>query len=217
MATTWTETATEICRDALEHIGAVGAGETVSADDQQVALRALDWTLKELPLHGYHWPKLSTETALTWSAIAPQTITLPADYYDFPLVRKTVDGETVPLHQIPHSTWVGMTGREDTATEPTHFYISPARVLYFWPVPTVDPVAKIQYQKIVDDAALATTPDVIQTMKPALGYGVADALALKFDVPERKALQIKARWDEKREMVLQSAISSEPVEISGAD
>jgi hypothetical protein len=217
MSTTWTLTAGEICRDALEHLNVVGSGETVSADDQNVALRALDAVLKELPLVGYHWPKLSGEASLTWVLADPDVITLPADFFNYPLVWKTVSGELIPLIQIPHSEWIAKTDKTQTAEQVTHFYVDPAKVLHFWPIPTADPVAKIQYQKIVDDASATVTPDVLQTMKNALGYGVANELTLKFGIDQAKRVEINARWREKLEMALQSAISYEPICISVAD
>lgn len=217
MSTTWTLTANEVCRDALEHLNVVGSGETINADDQVLALRALDAVLKELPLSGYHWPKLSGETTLTWAALTPSYIALPADFYNYATVWKTVDGELVPLKQIPHSAWVAMEGKTNTAEQPTHFYISPAKVLYFYPIPTVDPVAKLQYQKIVDDAVGATTPDVIQTAKNALGYGVANELKFKYGIDAQRSEGIRLTWEQKKAMFLAHAISYEQISFSVDD
>jgi hypothetical protein len=61
----------------------------------QVALRALDGVLKELPLAGYVWPKLSAEAALAWTAVRP--IPLPDDYFGSPVAWRLVDGKKVPL------------------------------------------------------------------------------------------------------------------------
>lgn len=217
MSTTWTLTAQEICRDALEHLEAIGIGETISAEDLSVALRGLDAVLKELPLSGYHWPKLSGETALVWSADTPATISLPADYYDYPRVWKTVDSKPLPLTQIPHAQWVGMPDRTVTAPQPTHFYIDPTKVLHFYPAPTVDPGVSIQYQRIVDDASATVTPDVLQTMRNALGYGVANEIKFKFGTNVQKAEGIRLTWEQKKAMVLESAAAYEPINFSVAD
>ena len=80
----WTLAASEICADALEHLGVIADGETASSGDMQTALRALNGVLKELPLFGYHWPALSGETALAWGN--SQAVVLPADYYGSPVV-----------------------------------------------------------------------------------------------------------------------------------
>jgi hypothetical protein len=211
MSTSWTLTAQEVCTDALQHLGVLGVGETPGSEDMQVALRALDGVLKELPLVGYTWPKLSAEASLSWGGAGVQTVSLPADYFGYPVVWKTLDGQKVPLTPIPHASWVQMPDRS-AAGAVTHFYISPANVLYLWPVPpTDDPVLTIQYQKIVDDAAATTTPDLPQFWKNPLGYGVADEMSLKFDVAPPKRVEIAQRWAAKRDRALEFSIPSAPI------
>lgn len=211
MSTTWTLLASEVCTDALQHLGVLGEGETASGDQQQIALRGLDAVLKELPLSGYAWPKLSAEASLTWGGAAVQTISLPADYYGYPVLWKTLNGSKYQLTPIPHAQWVQMPER--TAAGPvTHFYVSPANVVYLYPVPAdEDPVLTIQYQKIVDDAALATTPDVLQIWKNALGYGVANETGLKFAAPQARRVEIAQRWTAKRQLALSNSIASEVI------
>ena len=217
MATNWTKTADEICRDALEILNIVGAEETVSAADQVTALRALDAVLKELPLSGYLWPKLSAETSLAWASGTPQKIALPADYYNYAQVWKTSNGKKVPLTQIPHADWVKMLDRTQTATEPTHFYIGPDKVIYFWPVPTVDPTASIQYQKIIDDSIATVAPDVLQFWIGPLGYGVANELSMKYGAPQQTRMEINQRWQNKKKIALESSQQHEPIVFSVSD
>lgn len=207
----------QICRDALEHLQVVGAGESIAAADQVTALRGLDAVLKELPLSGYNWPKLSGEVALAWSAGTPQTVPLPADFYNYPSVWKTVNGQPVPLTQIPHSEWIAKVNRTATATQPTHFYVSPAKVVYFWPIPTADPVATLQYQKIVDDAALAVAPDVLQIWLNPLGWGVADEISMKFGVAQPLRVEVNQRWTAKKRLALANSIPSETISFSVDD
>lgn len=211
MSTTWTLVAGEICADALQHLGVLAAGEPASGADMQAALNGLDSVLKELPLHGYSWPKLSTETALTWGGAGVQTMVLPTDYYGNPVAWKTLAGSKVWLTQIPHGTWIGMTER--TAAGPaTHFYVSPAGVFHLYPVPAdADPVVTLQYQRIVSDADLATTPDIPQYWVNPLGYGVANEIALKFSVPGDRRLEIAQRWAAKRDRALANSIAHETI------
>lgn len=208
MTTAWTLAAAEVCTDALEHLGVIGAGEAASGDDMQLALRALDAVLKELPLAGYAWPKLSAETSLVWDG--GQTIPLPGDYFGAPAAWRTVDGRKVPLTQIPHARWIGMTDRGAAGT-PTHFYVGPDQVVSLWPVPDADPAVTLQYQRIVSDADGPIQPDVPQFWLNALGYGVADELLFKFDTPPAKAQAIAARWREKRTAALEYSIESTPI------
>lgn len=218
MSTSWTLTATEICRDALEHLQVVGANETVSASDQQIALKALDGVLKELPLYGYVWPKLSGEVALTWGGVGVQTMVLPTDYYNFPIAWKLLNGQKSPLRQIVHADWIQMTDR--AATGPvTHFYISPDKVFYMYPIPVAatDPTVTLQYQKIVDDADASLTPDVLQIMKTPLGYGVANELKFKFSLDKIERDDIERTWGQKRALALESAMSYEPISFEARE
>lgn len=210
MSTTWTLAAAEVCSDALRHLNVVGEGETASGQEMQDALRGLDTVLKELPLHGYIWPKLSGEAALVWTGV--QTVALPADYYGYPVVWQLTSGQRYPLSQATHAEWVRMADRA-AAGSASHFYVSPAGVLYLWPVPTTDPGLTMQYQRIVDDASLGDAPDVLQAMKGALAWGVADEIGLKFAVPQPVRLEISQRWAAKRALMLASAIPSEPIEF----
>lgn len=209
MSTAWTLAAADVCTDALEHLGVIGAGEAASGEDMQVALRALDGVLKELPLAGYTWPKLSTETALTWTA--GQTIPLPSDYFGAPVVWRLADGRKVALTQVPHARWIQMTDRSSAAGTPTHFYIAPDNTLYLWPTSDDDPTLTLQYQRIVSDADSTAQPDVPQYMLNALGYGVAHESVLKFDTPPARAQEIAQRWMSKRAAALEYAIESSPI------
>jgi hypothetical protein len=209
MSTTWTLAAADVCTDALEHLGVIGAGEAASGEDMQVALRALDGVLKELPINGYAWPKLSAETALAWTT--GQTVPLPADYFGSPLVWRLVDGKKVSLTQVSHARWTQMTDRNSAAGAPTHFFIAPDETLYLWPTPSTDPALTLQYQRIVDDADSTAQPDVPQYMLNALGYGVAHECVLKFDTPAGRAQEIAQRWMSKRAAALEYAIESAPI------
>lgn len=214
MSTNWTETAEEICRDALEHLTTVGANDPITAVDFNKALRALNSVLKSLPLVGYNWPKLSTDTALTWDGMIPQTIALPADFYNYPVVHVLNNNEKVRLTQIPHGSWVNMRDQTATAPYPTHFYISPANTLYFWPVPTQDPSATVQYQRIIDDVVRGAQPDIPQIWINPLGWGVADELSLDYGLPAEGRNEIRQRWTIKSAQALESSILYEDISFT---
>lgn len=210
MSTSWTLTASQICTDALEHLGAIADGETPSAGDLQTCLRGLDGLLKELPAFGYHWPSLSVETALTWTGA--DYMALPADYYNFPTAWKTVDGEKVPLSPIPHAEWVRMLDRSATGLV-SHFYIAPDGKFYVWPIPDADPVVTLQYMRVIADASLTASPSVLQIWMNPLGYGVADEVALKFGASQERRSEIRARWNDKRNRALESSQAYEAISI----
>lgn len=215
MSTTWTLAAQDICSDALKHCGAIAANETPSAVDMQLALRALDGLLKTMPLAGYNWPKLSGEVPLVWTGV--QTMALPADYYSYPVVWILYLGNKIPLKQISHAYWVNLTNKATTAPLPNSFYIDPSNTLYLWPIPPGDPVATIQYQKIINDVVQGAMPDVLQTWLNPLGWGVASEICMDITVPAAERAEIAQRWGAKRTGALESSIPSEVITVSVAD
>lgn len=215
MSTSWTLTAGEICTDALEHLGVIGDGETASAGDMQIALKALDGVLKELPLRGYTWPALSAEVSLTWASV--QAMALPTDYYGYPVAWTLISGYKVPLRQIPHAKWIAMLNRTATGATVQEFYIDPAGVFNVWPVPPSDPVITLQYQKIVPDAVQASSPTLPQYWINPLGYGVANELVMKFGIGVEKSTQIANRWAEKKAFALESSAAYENICFDVAD
>lgn len=217
MSTNWTETAQEICRDALEHMNVVGTNDPVNAVDLNKCLRALNSVLKALPLVGYTWPKLSTNTALTWLIGTPQTISLPADFYNYPVVHITSSSGQPELTQIPHAIWVGMSNQTATGPYPTHFYVSPDNTLYFWPVPTQNPTATIQYQRIVNDVVSSTQPDLPQYWINPLGWGVANELSMDYGCNQEQRVEINQRWTVKATAALESSILYENISVSVDD
>lgn len=209
MTTSWTLAAIEICTDALEHLGVLADGETATAGDMQVALRALDGVLKELPISGFCWPALSAETALTWGGV--QSMALPSDYYAYPVTWRSDNGAKHKLVQIPHANWIAMPDRARSGDVVTHFYISPSGEFLVYPTPATDPQITLQYQKIISDAELSEPVNLPQYWNNPLGYGVANELVLKFDIPQTKRVDIAQRWAAKRAYALESAIASEVI------
>ena len=202
----YSQTGIDICKDALQHLGALGVGETIDAEDAAITLRGLDSVLKELAVYGYNWPMLSAEASLAWSGTQIQT--LPDDYFDHPIIYKTTD--KIRLRQMSHAEWTNLTNSTVTG-EPTAFYISPAKEAYLWPVPTVDPDMTLQYQRIVPDSELTTDVPLTSYWVNALGYGVADAVAFKYQVDKQLRAEIADRWREKRLFAMRSATDLSPI------
>lgn len=216
MSTSWTETASEICADALRHLGVLAEGETIGASELSLSLRALDGVLKELPLYGYSWPKLSSETALTW--VSGQTIALPADYFAFPVIWIASSGNKSALTQLTHAEWVANPGRSLATGTPSHFYVSPDKYVWLYPTPTSAPTLTIQYQKIIDDAVSGSSVNIPQHWINPLGYGVANELSLMFtSTPPDVRAEIAQRWAIKRERALEFSIASESISFTVAD
>lgn len=212
MTTSWTRTSGSICNEGLQQLGVLALGQAANPEDFQAALDALGAVLKELPLSGYIWPKLSNEIALTWSSGAPTSVALPSDFYGYPIVYSN----GVKLNEIKFTDWVELNNRTQTTDGPiSGFYVSPANVLFLYPVPTTDPALTILYQRIVDDVASAV--DLPQFWLNALGYGVANELLFKYGIPEPRASRIEKRWEQKKAVALASSIGNEAISFGVAD
>lgn len=208
MTTSWTQTAQEIYTGALELCEAIGDGETASPSDLALCERALNGILKELPLHGFSWFKVtSQDVAITWSGLDPQKVSPPSDYFGSPVLKR--DGE--PLEQIPKAEFDYKAA--ETATYPTKFYQTPAGDFLLWPTPTQDPVLTLSYQAIVDDVTTTATPDIKQAWLLGFTYWLADEISLKFGVPQPVRLEIKQRAAEKRTLMAQWATELAPIII----
>lgn len=219
MPATWTLPAQDILTDALQIVGVLGAGETASADDSAVALQALQGILKELPLHGVAWPKVTAEpVALTWSALAPSKVTLPADYFGVPqMYYLTDDGGKVNLDVLAKAAYDAIADPAATAERPTHVYIAPGNVAFLWPVPSEDPGLKLAYQAVAADATIAATPDVAQTWIAGLGLWVANEIAPKFGIDMASRQDIERRFMMRRQLMLAYACETAPISFTVAD
>jgi hypothetical protein len=207
LTTSWTETAGEICTKALLKLGVVAAGETPTYEEMNHALGALDIVLQELPLRDYLWPQLTAEATLVWTT--GNTVTLPADYYSNPTLWSSVSGSRVQLRFMPHAEWIGL---RDTSPDgnPDAFYIDPIGTCYLYPSPLVNPVLTLQYQRLIADSAQFTAADVPRVLIGALHYGVAAELIEDYGRMDLSQV-IEGKWQQKKELVLQSLIEEAPI------
>lgn len=217
MTTAWTLPAQDIITDALQIIGLVGAGQTASDDDHNVCLVALQNIIKELPLHGVVWPKVTAAPVLlAWSSVTPSQVALPADYFGSPSVSHVVNGANVPVEVIAKAAFDALPPSAG-ATVPTKIYIAPNNAAYLWPAPTVDPALMLTYQAISTDVEIATRPDVAQTWLAGLGLWLAYEVAPKFGVDMLTRQDIEKRLSFKRRLMLAYAAESAPIRFTVAD
>lgn len=219
MATTWTLPVQDILTDALQLIGALGAGETASAEDNDVAMRALQGILKELPLHGVSWPKVTVDpVSLAWDAASPAKVTLPADYFGVPHCYYLADdGGKAALRVVAKAEYEALPDPAATAERPELIYIGPNNTALLYPVPMSDPGLTLTYQAITSDATLAAAPDVAQTWIAGLGLWVANEIAPKFNVDMATRQDIAARFMPRRQLMLAYACETAPISFTVAD
>lgn len=218
MSTTWSLTASEIVQGAMELCQAIGVGESVSPEDSDLCLRSLNGILKELPIHGIGWPKVSSaNSAVTWSALTPSTVAVPSAFFGLPVLRFT--NATGTLSLLKPLTKVGYEQLDATKTAlyPEFFYLAPNNAIYLWPVPTQDPVLKLTYQAIVSDTTLTATPDVQQAFLNGLQFWLAEEVKLKFNVDAHASAEIEKKFMQKRALMQQWSVEMAPLVISVAD
>lgn len=217
MTTAWNLPAQDIITDALQIIGLVGAGQTASDDDHNVCLVALQNIIKELPLHGVVWPKVTAApVSLAWSAGTPSQVTLPADYIGAPSVYYVAGGAKVPVQVIAKAAFDALPPAGGNGA-PSKVYIAPNNAAYLWPVPATDPGLMLTYQAIAADVDIAARPDVAQTWLAGLGLWLAYEVAGKFGVPMLDRQDIEKRFAAKRRLMLAYAAESAPITFTVAD
>jgi len=218
MPTAWTLTAQEVITDALMEIGVLGAGQTANPTDYDVCLRALQNVLKEMPLHGLSWPKITVApVALAWSVGTPGQVAMPADYFGVPTISFTQSAVNIDLTVIAKAAYDAIEQPAQTSTYPTHIYIGPNNIGYLWPVPTVNPALSITYQAVTLDADLLTTPDVVQSWVGGLTLWVAHEVAPKFGVPPSDRADLERRYMMRRSLMLAWAAETAPIRFTVAD
>jgi len=216
MTTAWNLPAQDIITDALQIIGLVGAGQTASDEDHNVCLVALQNIIKELPLHGVVWPKVTAApVSLAWSVGTPAQVTLPADYFGSPAVSRVVNGANVPLEVIAKAAFDALPPSAG-ATVPTKVYIAPNNAAYLWPVPASDPGLRLTYQAISTDVEIASRPDVAQTWLAGLGLWLAYEVCPKFGIDMNTRADIEKRLSFKRRLMLAYAAESAPISFTVA-
>lgn len=217
MTTTWTLPAADIITDALQTIGAIGAGQTASDEDYAVCLTALQNIIKELPLHGVSWPKITAEpVALAWVSSDPGKVALPADYFGVPQLSHTVNGQLVAVEVIPKTVYDTLPTAISKSI-PIRVYIAPNNVGYLWPVPDADPGLMLTYQAITADVDLSARPDIAQTWIGGLGLWLAYEICPKFGVDMNARMDLEKRFLMKRGMMLSYAAETAPITFGVAD
>lgn len=219
MATSWTLPVQDILTDALQLIGVIGAGQTASAEDHAIALNALQGILKELPLHGVSWPKVTSEpVSLAWDAGTPSEVTLPADYFGVPYVYYADSlGQQVALDVLTKARYDAIGNKSATALYPQSVYIAADNTAYLHPIPTSNPSLKLTYQAITTDATLSASPDIAQTWVGGFGLWVANEIAPKFGVDMMTRQDIGQRFLARRSLMLAYATETAPISFTVAD
>src|SRR6266850_1922433 len=197
MSVTWSLTRERICDKALEKCQRLGIGRTVSGDDRNLCLEALDSVLKNLLWRGYSWPKTASgNSTLTLTNNLPSVV-LPADYYTGAHVNYVdASGNEVPLPSpITREEWASIPLKTTLASYPQKVYIDNFNVLFPYPRTNQAVTLNLYYQKVIDDSAASSQTNLDSPWMMGLAYGVAAEVGDEFGVPLPKLQRFEAKWE----------------------
>lgn len=214
----WSLTSLDVIKGALQLCQAIGVGENVAPADLEVCRTALDGFIKEMPIHGFQWPEISSDpVSIIWSSLTPGIVTPPLDYFGCPVLKRTdANGSSKALQQVPKAEWEKF-DLTKTAEYPEYFYVPPDLSFRLFPVPTIDPDLTLTYQSILLDVVLTAAPSIQQQFLNSLQYFLADEISLKYGVPQDVRMEIAARATQKKFLLTQWAIDQGPICISVVD
>lgn len=184
MSTTFTRTREQLRDMVLAKLGELDPGETVSSNDATTVYEAIDLRLKELHRLGIFWRKV-TSTPTTFSLSSSiASASAGAGEILFPIRMTFTNGsEDDPIRIIGKDEYAAITDKTRTGDPELALWEAPTKFI-FYPVPDADGTAKLLYERIADDTAASTAPDVEVSMMRALKDIVAYDLADVFGKPE---------------------------------
>lgn len=177
MTVAFTRTREQLAQTVLRKLGVLASGETPTADDLTITYEAIDMRLKEMHRLGVFWRKVSpSATSFTITANTASTTHAIADLL-FPIsMTVTVNGLEYPVDIIGQAQYNSIADKTQEG-EPMYAAHSGSAFL-FWPVPIANRTAKLVYEKIADDTATSTAPDVevsmLRCLKDLVVYDLMD-------------------------------------------
>ena len=183
MTIAFTRTREQLARAVLRKLTVQG-GSDVSAD-MDIVYEAIDLRLKEMHRRGIFWRKVD-EVAFGFTVL-PNTISasVTGDIL-FPIQMFVKDGsDDQAVDIIGIREYAAIENKLETGFPEKALWKGGAEFL-FWPIPTASASAGLVYEKIADDTAAATAPDVdvamMRWLKDLVAYDIAD----DFEVDESK-------------------------------
>lgn len=173
----------------LGKLGVLAAGETASSEDATLVYEAIDLRLKEMHRLGIFWRKV-TNVPVSFSLSAGiATASAGAGEILFPVRLTYTNGSNDdPITLIGKDEYSDIQDKT-RAGNPEYALWKGGTEFIFYPVPTANGTAKLLYEKITDDTASSTAPDVEVSMLRWLRDIIAYDLGDNFGLPEGKMLR----------------------------
>ena len=186
MTTSYTRTRNQLKTMVLDKLGVTS---TTSADADKV-YEALDLRLKEMHRLGIFWRKVD-KVPLSFALTANvQSASASVDIL-FPIKLTVSDGSNdEPVHIVGPMEWAAIEDKTLTGL-PTKALWKGSAEWFFHPIPTAAATAKLVYEKIAEDTADATQPDVDVSMLRWLRDICAYDLCDTFKQPEAKIVRLE--------------------------
>ena len=179
-------TADELLQEAWELIGKTGAemtGDVARAARRSLTQLLLGWSNEALNLWQVDEQVLTLEAGVATYTLAAATIA-PLD------VSVRIGGQDRTLTAIGRSEYAAIPTKADRGTPTQYWNNRQARQPTITLYPTPDSAVTLRYWRMrmpQDVGALGNTLDIPVVWVPAITYGLAAALAMKF-APERYAM-----------------------------
>lgn len=176
MPTVFSRTREQLSRLVLRKLAVAGASD-VSAD-MDIVYEAIDLRLKEMHRLGIFWRKVTT-VPISF-AVAASSATASAGVGDilFPIKMTIKNGSLDdPVDIIDIRTFAAIKDKDYTGIPQKALWDRSAGFV-FWPIPLTATTAKLVYEKIADDTAAGTAPDIdvsmLRWLKDVIAYDLSD-------------------------------------------
>jgi hypothetical protein len=185
-------TALDMIKRSMRLVGALGGGETPTADEQSDGLAALNsmldsWSIERLSVYQ------TQEEQFTWTGSAgSQTMGSGGDF------NTTAPAEVVggyqrvsnidyPIQIANEAQWAALPAKSTTSSLITWMYpayAAPLVTLYAWPVPSANATVRIRTWKALQNFSAATTSLAMPPgYQEAIEYNLAINLADEYQRP----------------------------------
>ena len=214
----WTLKREQLALKGLQKVGAVGAGETASAEDMALAIEALEGILKNLLVYGHTWPKTLSNSATIAFTTGLASKALPADFYKF-IALNWVDssGNENPVTMMTTMQYATLVNKAQQGANPIQGYIDNFNVLWLWPVPNTAVNLKLYYQQVILNTVAQSAIDLDAQWNLAIPYGIACEIADEFEKSDAKIQRLETKWAYMRNLCIMAEAPNSPNQMEVVD
>jgi hypothetical protein len=185
----FTRTREQLRDMVLRKLRVLGIDRTANSEEEEIVNEAIDLRLKELHRIGTLWWNVASSQRNLTVSNGVATVTAPGDMYAPISLHIRLNDQDYPVDLVHHRVYQEIGTKLDTGRPEVAEFIGGVFRLY--PVPDQAYTAKLTYERIIQDTAANTAPDVPVSMllwlKVLVAYDVAD----DFRVPEPRLIRLE--------------------------